>query len=317
MNPKISIIVANYNNADYLDDCIRSVVEQSFTDFECIIVDDGSKDDSRKIIRRWAKRDKRLRPIFQENRGVSAAHNAGIDVALGKYIGFLDSDDCFTPDALKILYTLAEQNNACIVGGGGMRVMDDFKLADATPDTNFTSPPFLVFASSPTEMIKMTYLGEAYRLVWVWRRLFRRELLEHVRFDEGLYPGEDTCFILEVMPLATRIVETKAIVVYHRVARTAVSSAPFNQKSIQWYPPTLRRLRKIMDAYYPIQYQRHFYHSFLEMMVADCVVRTMVRGRLGRQAANGLRPLYGTRIMPTGFLPWPKRLILWLFLRVF
>ena len=79
MNPKISIIVANYNNADYLDDCIRSVVEQSFTDFECIIVDDGSKDDSRKIIRRWAKRDKRLRPIFQENRGVSAARNAGIE----------------------------------------------------------------------------------------------------------------------------------------------------------------------------------------------------------------------------------------------
>ncbi|MBQ8294193.1 MAG: glycosyltransferase family 2 protein [Alphaproteobacteria bacterium] len=315
--PKISIVLANYNNGIYLDDCLRSVAKQSFTDWECIVVDDGSTDDSKKIIRRWAKTDSRFKPLFQKNSGVSAARNRGIERATGEWVAFLDSDDCFAPDALKILYTLGEQTNAGIVGGGGMRVPDEFKLGDDTPTAYFVSPPFIMLHSNPVDIMKMFYLGEAYRFVWVWRRLFRRGLLEKIRFDEELYPGEDTCFMLEILPHARRIVETKSIVVYHRMARTAVSSAPFNQKSIAYIPPTLRRIRWIMDTYYPPKFQREFYKSFMEMIMFETVVKSMTRGRMMRQAAQVLRTVYGRPECPTKYLSPVKRLILWLFIRVF
>lgn len=315
-SPAISIIVANYNNDIYLDDCLRSVVSQSFTDFECIVVDDGSIDGSVDIIQRWAKHDKRIIPVFQENHGVSHARNVGINMARGRWIGFLDSDDCFCADGLKILYECGEQNNADIVGGGGVRVPDDFQLKDA-PTEGFVSPPFIILGFNVQDVIKMEYLGETHRLVWVWRRLFRREVLQDVRFDEQLYPGEDTCFIYEALPRAQRIVECRAMVVYHRVARRSVSAAPFNQKSFRWIVPTMRRLRWIMDTFYPKVYHRHFYSRYLDMLTYDVVVKTLVNGRMMRLAAESINEIYGTDIFPTRFLPLHKRFTLWLFMKIF
>ncbi|MBO5696406.1 MAG: glycosyltransferase family 2 protein [Alphaproteobacteria bacterium] len=314
--PAISIIVANYNNDIYLDDCLKSVVSQSFTDFECIVVDDGSTDGSVNVIKRWAKQDKRIIPVFQKNHGVSHARNVGINMARGRWIGFLDADDCFCADGLKILYECGEQNNVDIVGGGGVRVPDDFQLKDA-PTEGFVNPPFFILGFNVQDVIKMELLGETHRFVWVWRRLFRREILQDVRFDEELYPGEDTCFMYEVLPRVRRIAECKAMVVYHRVARRAVSAAPYNQKTFAWIPPTLRRLRRIMDAFYPKVYQKHFYKNYLELIIYDVIIGTVTRGRLMSVGAKVLKEVYGTDAFPIKYLPWYKRLIVWLFVKIF
>ena len=250
MAPKVSVIIANYNNAKYLPDCLRSVATQSFSDFECIVVDDGSTDDSAKIIRKFARKDGRFVPVFQKNAGASAARNRGLDMARGEYIAFLDSDDCFCPDALLIMYNLITQNNADLVGGGGALVMDDFKLSDGHTQ-NFINPPFRVYMNTIPALKHIATLGNNYRFVWVWRRMFRRDVIGETRFDTNLYPGEDTCFILEVMPRATKIVETPAMVVFHRSAPTAISAAVFNQKTFAYITPTMRRLRWIMDTMYP------------------------------------------------------------------
>lgn len=318
--PAISIIVANYNNDIYLDDCLRSVVLQSFTDWECIVIDDGSTDGSADIIKRWAKQDTRIIPVFQENHGASHARNVGINMSRGRWIGFLDADDCFCQDALRILYECGEQNSADIVGGGGVRVPDDFKLSPNfknMPTDSFINPPFMVLGFNTQDVMKMEYLGETHRMVWVWRRLFKRHVLENVRFDEELFPGEDTCFILEALPYARRIVETKGMVVYHRAARRAVSASPFNQKSFRWIPPTMRRLRWIMDTYYGKAYQRHFYKNYIDMIIGDMVIDTLLNGRMMHVSAQCLDEIYGTDILPTKYLPWPKRLILWLFMKIF
>ncbi len=315
--PAISIIVANYNNDIYLDDCIRSIVTQSFSDFECIIIDDGSTDGSKHIINRWAKQDPRIIPVFQENKGASAARNVGLNMARGRWIGFLDADDCFCADGLKVLYECGEQNSADIVGGGGVRVPDDFKLGDAKSTANFTNPPFIILGFNDADVVKMEYLGETHRLVWVWRRLFRREVLENVRFDENLYPGEDTCFIYEALPRAGRIIECRGMVVYHRMARRSVSSAPFNQKSFNWIVPTMKRLRWIMDTYYSKRYQKHFYSHYLDMLTFEIVVRTLGNGRMMYEAAHHLREIYGTRFFPTKYMKRSRRIILWLFMKIF
>lgn len=316
MAPQISVIIANYNNAAYLADCLRSVETQSFTDFECIVIDDGSVDASRKIIRAITRRDKRFRAIYQQNSGVSAARNVGINLALGKYIAFLDSDDCYCPDALFLMYNLIVQNNADIVGGGGVRVMDDFKLVGAVPQ-NFINPPFTIYSNSVGDIKQMSKFGPEYRFVWVWRRLFRRAVIGDVRFDPELYPGEDTCFMLEIFPRAKCIVETPAMVVYHRVARTAVSVATFNQKYFSYITPTLRRLRLIMDTYYPASFHKWFYKQYMDLVIQETIVRAMKTGRLMHQVADHMRPIYGTRTLPTNCLPLIQRLIFWIFMKVF
>lgn len=314
--PAISIIVANYNNDIYLDDCLRSVVTQSMPDFECIVIDDGSTDNSREIIERWAKQDKRIIPVFQENRGASAARNVGLNMARGRWIGFLDADDCFCPDGLRILFETGEQTHADIVGGGGVMVPDTFKLGN-TNTQNFTNPPFIMLNFNVQDIIKMEMLGETHRLVWVWRRLFRREVLETVRFDEKLYPGEDTCFIYEALPHARLIVESQGMVVYHRYANRSVSNAPFNQKSTSWLPPTLKRLRWIMDKYYHKVYQKHFYKSYCDMVVYETVVKTLYNGRMMHQVAAQLDEVYGTPALPTKYMSIRRRFILWLFMKIF
>lgn len=87
--PEISIIVPVYKVEKYLDRCVKSILAQTFTDFELILVDDGSPDNCPKMCDEWAKKDERIRVIHKENGGVSSARNAGLRVAVGKYIGFV------------------------------------------------------------------------------------------------------------------------------------------------------------------------------------------------------------------------------------
>lgn len=112
--PMVSVIVPVYNSEKYLDKCIESVVNQSFDDWELILVDDGSTDTSGDICYRWAEDDRRIIVVEQCNRGVSFARNAGIDKAKGKYLFFLDSDDAIAPQCLDILVKSALDNHADI-----------------------------------------------------------------------------------------------------------------------------------------------------------------------------------------------------------
>ncbi|PIF43414.1 glycosyl transferase family 2 [Chryseobacterium sp. 52] len=93
MAPKISVIVPCYNQGIYLDECLQSVMDQTFTNWECLIVNDGSTDETEKIAEKWTKKDSRFQYIHKENGGISSARNTGLEKASGEYIQFLDSDD--------------------------------------------------------------------------------------------------------------------------------------------------------------------------------------------------------------------------------
>lgn len=103
-NPAISIIIPVYNAEKYLRRCIESVLSQSFTDFELILVDDGSKDSSPQICDEYVAKDDRVRVIHKENGGVSAARNDGLDIAKGEYVTFIDSDDWVKKEYLQGFY---------------------------------------------------------------------------------------------------------------------------------------------------------------------------------------------------------------------
>ena len=120
---KISVIVPVYNVEAYLPECIRSVLEQSMSDFEMILVDDGSTDGCPAICDAAAEQDDRVRVIHQKNGGLSRARNAGLDAARGEWIGFVDSDDCIHPDMYEKLLAAAEKNDADMAICNILRVM--------------------------------------------------------------------------------------------------------------------------------------------------------------------------------------------------
>ena len=191
MTPKISIIVPVYNKEKYLRDCVDSILQQTYKDFELILVDDGSKDSSWNIIKEYADKEERVVPIHQENAGVSAARNAGLDSAQGKWICFVDADDYLPKDGIQILVEHGEKSNADIVNANATRVEDDkqFKIF------NFNN-----------EIVK----GNIYpRLVHFapWAQLFKRSIIEehHLRYVKGLAYSEDNVFILNYSLYASSI----------------------------------------------------------------------------------------------------------------
>lgn len=187
----VSIIVPVYNKEKYLRDCVDSILQQTYKDFELILVDDGSKDSSWNIIKEYADKEERVVPVHQENAGVSAARNAGLDRAQGKWICFVDADDYLPKDGIQILVEHGEKSNADIVNANATRVEDDkqFKIF------NFNN-----------EIVK----GNIYpRLVHFapWAQLFKRNIIEahHLRYVRGLAYSEDNVFILHYSLYASSI----------------------------------------------------------------------------------------------------------------
>lgn len=112
---KVSIVIPVYNVEAYLEECVESVLNQTYQDFEIIFIDDGSTDRSGEICDNYARKDNRMRVIHQANAGLSAARNKGIDVAKGQYIYFLDSDDIIIPETLELLVEIAESEQSDVV----------------------------------------------------------------------------------------------------------------------------------------------------------------------------------------------------------
>lgn len=125
----LSIIIPIYNKSEYLVECIESVRGQSLKDIEIICVDDGSTDGSAEIVAKFAKQDSRIKLIRQQNLGAGAARNAGIKVAMGEYVAFLDADDFYSSgDTLARIYAAAKANNAFICGGSFCEVCGDKRV---------------------------------------------------------------------------------------------------------------------------------------------------------------------------------------------
>ena len=125
---EISIIVPIYNAEKFLPEAIESLINQTFKDIEIILVNDGSPDGSQKICEKYAEKDERIIVVNKENGGLADARNAGMKVATGKYIMFLDADDMFEPDSCENMYKVIEKNNADYVIGNYQNCYEDGTL---------------------------------------------------------------------------------------------------------------------------------------------------------------------------------------------
>ena len=194
----ISIIVPVYNVQKYLERAINSILDQSFSCWELILIDDGSTDSSGIICDQYAKDDRRIRVIHQRNQGVSAARNCGIDIAEGAYIYCLDPDDYLPSDALELLYQRLMTTGADIVFAGHNRVEADGYIHCDSGNW----PDLQTVRDIQKAIVKNTLPN------FVWGKLYKRELWENIRMPVG-YAMEDLYVCPKLFMKARRIVVDK------------------------------------------------------------------------------------------------------------
>ncbi|MBR4359295.1 MAG: glycosyltransferase family 2 protein [Clostridia bacterium] len=179
--PLISVIVPVYNVADQLPACLDSVCGQTYRNLEIVVCDDGSTDRSPAICEEYARRDPRIKVIRQENRGVSACRNTGLDASTGAWIAWADGDDELKPDAVETLYRACAENGTAMSMGAyrECHALLGGRLSWARP----VPAPKGVYASAAE--VQRFFLTKGALLNHLWTKLFRRDLFDHFRFPEG------------------------------------------------------------------------------------------------------------------------------------
>lgn len=195
---RLSIIIPVYNAEEYLDRCLESVVEQSFTSFEVILVDDGSSDSSPLICDRYSATDPRFRTIHKENGGVSSARNAGLNLAKGEYVMFVDSDDALLPDALERMFE--EIVDEDIVIGGYTTYIGGIPGKEVLP-LKACSYRGEEMASFFDDNIKRN----CEMLDAPWSKMFRRRTIGNLRFNADLSYAEDKLFVFSYMSVCSSV----------------------------------------------------------------------------------------------------------------
>ena len=192
--PAISVLIPVYNVEEYLEECVESVLKQSYQDFEIILVDDFSTDKSRSICETLKARDSRIRTIYHtKNKGVSASRNTCLRAAIGKYIAFVDSDDLVKPNYLKEMYDIAEKTGADVVATGGREYRQNDK-GEWTEGIKIELTKEQIFLTE--NMTERLSIMSAFKLSpTVWSKLIRRSVIEEneichfeaIQFEDVLF----------------------------------------------------------------------------------------------------------------------------------
>ena len=227
MSKKISIITPAYNAERFISKCIRSVIKQSYVDWEMIIVDDGSRDNTLKICRKLERKDQRIRVFSIENSGASVARNYGIERASGELLTFLDSDDWLPKGALDSLYKALVENDAqmssgsikCVSAGKPYFISARGVIAERNDTSNF--------CASAINDKSMAYMAA---------KLFYTELIRAngIRFQKDMKVSEDSCFVLEYMKHINKIAQTNDVVYYYNRLLDSSVSQRFYINRIDW-----------------------------------------------------------------------------------
>lgn len=219
MEPLISVIIPVYNVEQYLRRCVDSVIAQSYSNIEIILIDDGSTDKSGEICDEIGKTDDRIIVYHKENGGVSRARNYGIDRAKGEYIGFVDSDDFIAVDMYEYLYKLISENDSKIAICGA---------ADYYSDDSIVYPPHRTEKKVHNiEAIRM--MLESETPMYVVNKLFAREVFKDIRFEPDMI-YEDALILLDLFKHADNVAVSSDTKYYYYRRPGSLSSAKYSEK---------------------------------------------------------------------------------------
>lgn len=230
MNPVFSVIVPIYNVEAYLEKCIDSILGQSFTDFELLLIDDGSPDGCPAICDAYVAKDPRVRVIHKPNGGLVSARNTGIHAAIGEYICYVDGDDWIAPDLLETVYAkgIHEHETDMVIFGIVKKFADhDEEIISDLPEGLYSKKylkesicPHMMYDDSKSFCKGLIFPAAC-------NKVYRRELLlQHCCKDERIRMGEDNAFVYECVWYANSIyISNRILYYYNRLNDTAMGNS--------------------------------------------------------------------------------------------
>lgn len=242
MRPKISIVIPVYNVEKYIKECLDSIIKQTFTEWECLLIDDGSPDNSGAICDEYVKKDSRFKVYHKQNGGVSSARNYGIEKAQGEWVTFIDSDDFISPTFLEGLYKPIAQGEQLDFVHGGCSNWKDGENAGINQqyeDYVGTSPG---------------YIFENFRGLIV-SKLFKIENIKfcndpvELRFDETMKIAEDMAFTLDYLSTVKKYAFVSEIGYYYRKDNMTSATQNIKRLSFEWQMSSFAHLYNSTISY--------------------------------------------------------------------
>ncbi|XME03222.1 glycosyltransferase family 2 protein [Lachnospiraceae bacterium C1.1] len=219
MNSSVAIIVPVYNQERYLEKCIDSILNQTYSDYECILVDDGSTDKSPEICDRYAEKDNRVRVIHKHNEGVSAARKDGYKLASSEYICFLDSDDFLANDFIKLTIEKMIETDVDVCSCGHYQYLDGEVISKT-----YDFPDIVIDKSQILDEYLLPIIGKIYSEGYknypgyIWGKMYKKSLISDECFpsERDFFP-EDDLFHLYISPKIQKAAFISDKLVYYRV----------------------------------------------------------------------------------------------------
>lgn len=236
----VSAIIPVYNSEKYIKKCIDSLIKQTLKNIEIILINDGSSDDSLRILRQYEKRDERIVVIDQKNNGPSSARNKGIDIAKGEYISFIDSDDWVDETMFEEMYNSAKENNSDVV-------ICDMKLVNKDEETYITGLNYPIRNLSERAMKEIIFkeLLSNSQFNSMANKIFRTSIIKknNIRLDKDIYYAEDWLFNVEFFRRSKKISYINKAFYYYRRGHES-SSSSYNDDTFEKVGLWIYRMRK-------------------------------------------------------------------------
>lgn len=263
----ISVIVPVYNAEQHLSQTIRSIINQTYSSFELILINDGSTDDSSAVIKDWAKKDNRIVYLHHENKGPSATRNKGLLSATGDYILFVDADDDLAPQAFEHMLEEISDSDLLIFGYQNHYQNNQKKDAQIIPELNgiYDTETFISFFG---QMFNKNLIH------YVWNKLYKRSMLSGCSFDENVKVGEDLLFNLEVMNLVSRVSISRKSYYTHNWYESGSITTAFHRNLFDYRTKQFEAIRQFLmnqNAYTEANrriVEEHFFRKYLACMIS-------------------------------------------------
>lgn len=273
---KVSVIVPVYNVAPYLHKCLDSIINQTLQDIEIICVNDCSTDNSLEILKEYSEKDSRIKLIdFKENKGVSAARNAGIKNAQGEYIGFVDSDDWIDLDFYEKLYTKAIKTGCDIVKA-------EMKIIDEVSKNNLNMPTFR------NNMINQNILNfncEFYTAIYKKVFLFKHNIL----FPEDVLTFEDPVFSINVI-LSNPTLSLISDYYYYRFRRKGSKTQSFEEHKINSFICGAQKIIELLNI--NNVKEKDYLDIYFDIILKNFIGRCMISGQTNQLMYSNYSKLY-------------------------
>lgn len=218
----ISIIVPVYNVEQYLDECLTSIIGQTYTNLEIILIDDGSTDASGKMCDEYTEKDKRIKVVHKENGGQAGAKNIGLDICMGEYIAFVDSDDYVAPEYIEYMYKLLKKYNVAVSGC-------KWRFVYFNGNLEAQGKALIENVESQKDFYKNLLYGR--RAVGQWGYLYKRSIFDNLRYREGII-FEDSDLVYKIFAKCDNTVISNNQLYYYRLRQGSTTNSSFDSKKL-------------------------------------------------------------------------------------